>query len=79
MKLKPHPLYDRIVALLRTKPLRYRKWSGLGFRSVTLEYAGGWGAVKSMALHIAPDEGDTININGTDYERRGQELVELKG
>jgi len=35
--------------------------------------------LRSMALHIAPDEGDTININGTDYERRGKELVELKG
>ena len=35
--------------------------------------------LKSMALHITPDEGDTIQINGTNYERRGKELVEVKG
>jgi hypothetical protein len=33
--------------------------------------------LKSIALHITPNEGDTIKINGADYERRGEALVEL--
>jgi len=34
--------------------------------------------LKSMALHITPNEGNTIQINGAEYERRGKELVEVK-
>ena len=69
MKLKPHPLYDRIVALLRTKPLRYRKWSGLGFRSVTLEYAGpeklldGKGSLRHGARWTPPGGFPSVSLS----------------